>query len=73
MLFHMPSNQVPFTVSLVMPTVTSETISAITIVAATSNIIYEIFKKALIDKTHANGQNKMDPEIGKERSWQKLW
>ena len=44
---------VPLTVSSVVPTVTSETVSAITTVTASSNIAYEILKQAQVDKTPA--------------------
>ena len=44
----------PLTVSSVVPTVTSETISAITTITALSNNVYEILKQAQIDKTPAN-------------------
>ena len=47
-------DSVLLTVSSVVPTVTSETVSAITTVNASSNIVYEVLKHAQVDKTHAN-------------------
>ena len=45
---------VSLNVSSVVPTVTSETVSAITTITTSSNNVYEIFKQAQIDKSQAN-------------------
>ena len=45
---------VPLTVSSLVPTITSETVSAITTVTESNNIIYEILKQAQVHKTQTN-------------------
>ena len=47
-------DSVPLTVSSVVPAVTSETVSEITAVTESKNIVYAILKQAQVDKTKAN-------------------
>ena len=37
-----------------MPTVTTDTVSAVTIIPESNNIVYEILKQAQVDKAQAN-------------------
>ena len=57
------SDSVPFTVSSVVPAITSETVSEITTVTESDNIVYAILKEAQVDKTKAN--EAQQPPIGK--------
>ena len=47
-------HSVPLTVSSVVSTITSETVSIITTVTESNNIVYAILKQAQVDKTKAN-------------------